>query len=170
MTIYGFFKNNELVYIGQTTMKVEYRIQKHFGSARLGKCQNMPIIRAIAKYGKECFNWKILYTCKCQNELNKKEYELINKHKPRYNVQPGGKNSKLADSTKLKISMRQQKKILCVDDQICFFSVLDAEAYYNAGKGTIGRVAAGKRNTYRGKKFEFINTTTTSKDEIAEVN
>ena len=63
----------------------------------------------------------------------------------------------------------QEKKILCVDDQICFFSVLDAEAFYKAGKGTIGRVAAGKRKTYRGKKFEFINTTT-SKDKRAEVN
>lgn len=146
------------MYVGQTIMKVEYRIQKHFGSARLGKCQNMPIIRAIAKYGKDSFKWRILAICKSQEELNKLEYEMINKHKPRYNIQPGGKNSPLAESTKRKISKRQQKKILCVDDQICFFSVLDAEAYYKAGKGTIGRVASGKRKTYRGKKFEFINT------------
>lgn len=129
----------------------------------------MPIIRAISKYGKDCFNWKILATCKTQDELNQQEVKLIAQHSPRHNVQSGGKNGKLADSTKKQISERQKKKILCVDDQICFFSVIDAEQFYNAGKGTIGRVAQGKKNSYQGKKFEFINCKT-SMDERAEVN
>ncbi len=157
MTIYGFFKDNELVYIGQTTMNVESRIYKHFNSAKVGRNLNMLIIRAIRKYGKEVFSWEVIKECKNQDELNNLEINLIKKYKPRYNIQLGGKNSKLAESTKKKISEIQKKRIMCVDDQICFFSVLDAEKYYKAGKGTIGRVANKIRNSYRGKKFEFIN-------------
>lgn len=158
MTLYGFYKDNQLVYVGQTTMKVEDRINKHFNSAKVGRNLNMLIVRSIRKYGKDCFDWKILKTCNCPEELNNLEIEYISKHKPKYNIQPGGKNSKLAESTKKKISEVQKKRILCVDDQICFFSVIEAESFYGAGKGTIGRVARGQRNSYRGKKFEFINT------------
>lgn len=118
----------------------------------------MLIIRAIRKYGKNSFTWKILKTCQNLEELNQEEEKYIALHKPKYNIRPGGVNSRHAEATKKKISNLQKKKILCVDDQICFFSVLDAEAFYKAGNGTIGRVARGLRNTYRGKKFAFINT------------
>jgi group I intron endonuclease len=140
-------------------MPVEKRIWKHFNSAKLKKDRGMLIIRAIIKYGKEVFTWKVLENCNSLKELNLRECELIKKHNPRYNIAIGGENGGgHSTSTKLKLSNIQKKKILCVDDQICFFSVLDAEAFYKAGKGTIGRVAAGRRNSYRNKKFEFINT------------
>lgn len=156
MTLYGLYLEDKLVYVGQTINKVEHRVQKHFGSARLGKCQNMPVVRAIKKYGSDSFSWKILETCKTQEELNELEVKWISNHKPRYNVQKGGKNSKLHESTKKQISERQKKRIICLEDEICFFSVIDAEAFYKAGKGTIGRVAKGKRPHYRGKTFKFL--------------
>jgi len=129
----------------------------------------MPLIRSIAKYGKSAFTWRVLKTASTQEELNSLEIELIKKYNPRYNIQPGGKNSRLAASTRKKISEIQKKKIECIDDQICFFSVIEAEDFYNAGRGTIGRVAAGQRNSYKGKKFKFINYKI-SKDESAEIN
>lgn len=118
----------------------------------------MPIIRAIIKYGKDSFTWKVLKTCNTLAELNVAEMNYIREYNPRYNIALGGVNGQgHSKNTRLKISNVQKKKILCVDDQICFFSVLDAESFYKAGNGTIGRVASGKRNSYRGKKFEFIN-------------
>lgn len=160
MTIYGFFKENELVYVGQTTMPVHKRIQKHFNSAKNKRCLNMLIIRAIIKHGDDKFSWKVLKTCKNKQDLNISEMNFIKKYSPRYNICKGGMNGQgLSDETRKKISEFQKKKILCVDHGICFYSVLDAEYYYKAGKGTIGRVAAGSRKSYRGLKFEFITTT-----------
>ena len=157
MIVYGFYKNNELVYIGQTTMRLEKRIQCHYSCAKLKKNTCMLIVRALIKYGIESFSYKVLKECKNLEDLNDSEISLIKEYNPRYNIRLGGVNGKHSKETKLKISNIQKKKILCVNDQICFFSVLDAEAFYNAGKGTIGRVALKKRNSYRGKTFEFIN-------------
>ena len=157
MTIYGFFKDNELVYIGQTRMKVEARIWKHFNSAKLKKDKGMPIIRAIVKYGPDKFTWEVLKVCNSIKELNISEMDYIKKYNPRYNIARGGVNG-LGHSkeTRKKISELQKKRIMCIEDQICFFCVLDAESFYNAGKGTIGRVASGRRKSYKGKTFKFI--------------
>lgn len=158
MIIYGFYRANELVYIGQTTMPLIKRLQSHFSNAKVGRNLCMLIVRALRKYGKESFTWEILKECSTKEELNLVECRLIKKHNPRYNIATGGAygfgHSK---ETREKISNIQKKRIMCIDDQICFESVLDAEKFYNAGKGTIGRVAAGKRRSYKGKKFKFIN-------------
>lgn len=158
MTIYGFYRKNKLVYVGQTINKVDYRISKHYSDAKKNKNSSMLIVRAIAKYGANFFTWKVICECTTMEELNQKESEYISKFNPRYNIRPGGYNAPLALSTRKKISEFQKKKILCVDDQICFYSVIECEQFYNAAKGTIGRVAKGLRNSYNNKKFEFINT------------
>lgn len=94
-------------------------------------------------------NKKLVYVGQTVNSVQ----DRISKHKGDARL---GKNTKLAESTRKKISEVQKKKILCVDDRICFYSVIECESFYNAGKGTIGRVTHGLRNFYRGKNLNLL--------------
>ncbi len=157
MFVYGLYKDSILVYIGQTRSNPAKRLSKHFSDAKLGKNDCMLIIRAIRKYGRDSFTLKILKDCSTIDEMHVVEYELINLYSPRYNIARGGqKGLGHSESTRKKISEIQKKPILCVTDNICFKSVIDAEDFYKAGRGTIGRVASGQRKAYRGMKFLFI--------------
>ena len=156
MIVYGLYRENTLVYIGQTRSSIQNRVSKHFSDAKLKKNVCMNIVKAIIKYGKEAFSYKILKECDSIEEMNTWECQLISQYNPRYNIALGG-SSGLGHSEKTRklIGDIQKKKIECVTDGICFNSVIEAEAFYNTA-GTIGRVAKGHRKAFRGKQFKFI--------------
>jgi len=91
---------NNKIYIGQTCRKE--RIDEYFGSG-------VKISLALKKYGKESFKKEIIDTANSLDELNEKEIYWINffesyKDSVGYNIELGGKNKVVAESTKLKIS------------------------------------------------------------------
>lgn len=108
-------KINNKYYIGQTIQCVKQRFREH-----CRKTKNTSIINnAINKYGKDNFTLQIIDTAKTIAELNKKEIFWIKKlksNKVGYNIEPGGKNCKLAQSTIAKISKtRKRKPVIAVN-------------------------------------------------------
>jgi len=83
-------KINGKCYIGQTIQTLDNRIRGHKSEKK-----NTAFKRAINKYSIDGFNWKILYECSTQEELNKQEIYYINlydtfKSSNGYNSAPGG--------------------------------------------------------------------------------
>jgi len=93
MSIYMFTNSvNGKRYIGKTSRPVEHRLNEHFSGKHIDK---MPIVKAIKKHGKDNFSIEILFETDCKDELNLKEIEFINSHKPEYNISPGGEGGAL---------------------------------------------------------------------------
>jgi len=98
--IYGIIykttnKINGKIYIGQTVQFLDLRISAHMSEA-LFKKDNMYFHKAIRKYGKENFEWKIIAECSSLEELNKTEIEMIKKYNTfenGYNLTMGGEGS-----------------------------------------------------------------------------
>lgn len=89
---------NDKIYIGQDSRDNP----KYLGSGVI-------LLRAIKKYGKDSFKKVTLEKCSSYDELNDKERYWINKLMATnkdigYNIDEGGKNRALAESTKLLIS------------------------------------------------------------------
>lgn len=91
MIVYFVHKNKELVYIGQTVMSLAKRRAKHYSEARKGR--GSVFGAGIRKHGEDSFEWTIVADFKIQEECCRYEKEAIAKHKPRYNMQSGGKKS-----------------------------------------------------------------------------
>lgn len=89
MVVYLVFKKGECVYIGQTKQSLTKRKSKHFCDARKGR--GSVFGAAIRKHGEEAFAFVEFIKCSSQECLDRYEKELIAKHKPRYNMQTGGK-------------------------------------------------------------------------------
>lgn len=66
---------NNKVYIGKTTHKLEYRIKDHLKESNNNS--KLPFHRAIRKYGKDKFIWRVLFKSDKENELNAKEIFYI---------------------------------------------------------------------------------------------
>src|SRR5580704_3159657 len=88
-------KINEKSYIGQTIGPIEKRWNSHCSKQKRG---HGIFYRAIAKYGKENFEIKILARCNSIQEMNHREVyyiKLFNTLAPNgYNLDTGGKNKK----------------------------------------------------------------------------
>lgn len=100
-------KINGKSYIGQTTRSVQERWTDH---CTLTKSKHRSAIReAISKYGKGAFILETIDEALTIEELNEKEVDWILKLETLspggYNLDSGGKNKKLHDQTKLKISL-----------------------------------------------------------------
>lgn len=87
-------KINGKQYIGQTTKTLDERSEEHWKARYSFKTY---FKKALIKYGKKNFIWKILYKCKTVDELNQKEIVLIKKFNTLspngYNLTVGGKGS-----------------------------------------------------------------------------
>jgi len=99
---------NGKVYIGQTTLKFNLRLNRHRHDAR-HKPKTL-IGRAINKYGEHNFKWVTIDHCDSKEELNEMEFHYIkqyNSFKPNgYNMTLGGEGSLgLIPSMKTKIKM-----------------------------------------------------------------
>jgi group I intron endonuclease len=95
-------KINNRYYIGQTTRNLHERKLEHLRDNRY------PIDRAIQKYGNENFEWKVIDEANDQDVLNMLERLHISRYESLttqwgYNLESGGSNGKLAESTKEKI-------------------------------------------------------------------
>lgn len=101
------------VYIGQTTGDLSTRLQGHFYKSENGF--KYAISEAIRKYGQTHFTIEEIDSAKTLEELNEKEvywiafYNSIAPHG--YNLCSGGKNFKMSDETKKKMSEAGKGKI-----------------------------------------------------------
>jgi group I intron endonuclease len=115
MTAYGIvylIRNleNGKVYVGQTTQTIALRWKQHcLDTSR----RAYPLHLAIRKYGRDRFHISIVAECVDQDELNRRERELIEQHRAcvrgvGYNVRAGGDGGgPLSAKTRAKISARQ---------------------------------------------------------------
>lgn len=98
---------NGKMYIGQTISKVSTRWSQHIHAAFKNRSNSL-IALAIKKYGKESFNVETIEICDHIEQLNIREQELIKQHNTLspngYNLDSGGKNNIMHQSTKDKIS------------------------------------------------------------------
>ena len=104
---------NGKCYIGQTIKPIEQRKHEHIWNATNKKYRSY-LHNAINKYGIENFKWEILCACSTNDELNKKEIDLIieqNSYLPNgYNLTFGGggiSGYKHTEETKQKISKKR---------------------------------------------------------------
>jgi group I intron endonuclease len=97
-------KINGKYYIGQTYRTLEERWKEHQGDKRYCKY----LYRAIKKYGKDNFEVKTIVLCNSMEELNAREQFCIRIFKSLaptgYNLDNGGKNKKVHEETKKKMS------------------------------------------------------------------
>ena len=79
-------------YIGKTEKSLDIRRDQHLLAAK--QKSQFAFHRAIAKYGKDAFEWHICETCKSSEDLNVKEREYIQLYesfgKNGYNMTAGG--------------------------------------------------------------------------------
>jgi group I intron endonuclease len=100
-------KINGKRYIGQTIQLMSIRWSQHIHSSIKNK-NNTLISRTIKKYGKENFEVKVIARCNSIEEMNHREQyyiKLFNTLAPNgYNLDSGGKNKIMHQSTKDKLS------------------------------------------------------------------
>ena len=109
-------KINGKVYIGQTIKNKEDRWRDHVYKSEHGGVY--AISNAIRKYGKDNFNVELISRCDNIKQLNQREVKYIQLYNSLcpsgYNIEIGGKNKILHQSTKDKISKtlkgRKRKK------------------------------------------------------------
>jgi group I intron endonuclease len=101
---------NNKIYVGQTINIIENRIKRHQYELKNNKHANIYLQREFNKFGIHCFEFNILYFGIITiDELNEIEINLIQKYKSNdenfgYNILLGGKNQKLPETVKNKIS------------------------------------------------------------------
>ena len=88
--VYEIYKQDEPEknYIGYTKLKLNQRFNAHVSSSK--KQSRMPICHAIAKYGRDAFDIRLLFEYDNKPNAVNKEIELIASMKPRYNAHTGG--------------------------------------------------------------------------------
>lgn len=114
MIVYKITNNvNGKLYIGQTVSKMSTRWSQHV-SAAVNNRSNSVFALAIAKHGKESFTVEIIHTCVSIEEMNELEIKTIadlNTLSPKgYNLDSGGKNCRMHESTKEKLSEARKGK------------------------------------------------------------
>ena len=98
---------NNKKYIGQS-INIGARMEQHATALKHGKHYNEHLQRSYNKYGRECFEFKIIEVCN-KNELDAKESHYISEYrttefKKGYNQRDGGHQPKLTNYSKIKIS------------------------------------------------------------------
>jgi group I intron endonuclease len=105
---------NNKSYIGQTIQDWERRVKCHFWEANRKEHEETKLNRAILKYGKDNFVWKLITNCD-EYQLDNKEIffiKVFNSYKQGYNSTIGGQgisNFKVSEKTKSKIREFQIK-------------------------------------------------------------
>lgn len=101
---------NGKLYVGQTTMDVQKRFDKHARMARLGRECGMPLLRAMRKYGSKAF--EIVFSMHCDNLRTMDAWEifLIAHLETRnrdigYNVREGGSSMGEMDRARMSKAM-----------------------------------------------------------------
>lgn len=90
-------------YIGSTKDR-KGRWRKHKGSLKNNEHHNPHLQNAWNKYGEKAFEFSVIETIQNQGNLFDREQYYLDKEDPEYNIRPQADRSKLAESTKRKIS------------------------------------------------------------------
>lgn len=107
-------KDTGRIYIGQSTnLKARFAGYKSSGGSGNGKSF---IKRAIKKYGKDAFEYKVLVYCEGKDYLNDLEVNAIaayNSIVPNgFNIEIGGGNAPLADHVKKAVAEANKKRVI----------------------------------------------------------
>lgn len=150
-------KINGKRYIGQTKTSVQKR-WGHNGYEYTHKSPNSLFAKAINKYGWDNFEHQILFENLTKEEANQKEIELIAFYKSNnknygYNLTAGGNSNTLNDEqkeqrSKLNYAMWENgifkkainKEVYCIELNLIFESVLEAERLTGVDNSTIQKV------------------------------
>ena len=150
-------KINGKRYIGQTKTSVQKR-WGHNGYEYTHKSPNSPFAKAINKYGWDNFEHQILFENLTKEEANQKEIELIalfksNNENYGYNLTAGGSSNTLNEEqkkqrVKLNYEMWENgifkkainKEVYCIELNLTFESVLEAERLTGVDNSTIQKV------------------------------
>lgn len=164
--IYGIYRNNILVYIGQT--KDFYsRWMAYKGSVRRGQTKNMPIMRAMVKYGFDAFEFHNLVETETTLQADRLEELLIACLDPRYNVTRGGASTrdKYCVKVRAKISeaIRNRPRhlfrvtpIICLDTGEYFFSISEAQrSVGRPGMSHIRNHLRGQSSVALGRRYAY---------------
>lgn len=168
MVIYGIYRNNECVYIGQTRSPLWLRISKYRSDSKLGRNKSMLIIRAMIKYGFNVFQFKILEECFSLEKLDEAEVSYIKDLKPRYNIGGGGFYHKhVTPETRARMSAANRRRrpdqfrvqpVICLDTGQWFCSASEAGRQLNIPRRSIDQAInnttkSGKQCKAYGKSF-----------------
>ena len=168
---------NNKIYIEQTVNTLEARKSQHERSYKYGK--RTAFSNAIHKYGKENFEWKVIYVAKSINELNEKETYFIEKYKSLitqngYNLKRGGENDFLTQEVKDKISKAQlgeknhmfgkigalnptAKKVINITTGKIFGSACEAARFDNTNFSHVCAVCRGERGSTQGNVYRYLD-------------
>jgi group I intron endonuclease len=108
-------KINNKIYIGQTIRTLNKRIDEYKKTLKKGILFNDYLHKAFQKYGFDSFLFTVIEDIDSIDELNEKEIFYIKKYNSNhrafgYNIQPGGRNAKLSEETKKKMSLSRKGK------------------------------------------------------------
>lgn len=120
-------KINNNSYIGQTAHSISRRKSQHTWDV-LKDRDNMYFHKALRKYGKENFDWSVIYECNNKQELNIMEVYFIgyyDTHKNGYNLTIGGEGisgykltkkmrQRISDTNKGRIRSEETKKKISI--------------------------------------------------------
>lgn len=114
---------NNKIYIGQTTLTLDFRLKLHISSAYNPSAKNKTILgSAIRKYGKDNFKIELVKKCKSKQDLDnwEKLLILIAKHHQYgcYNIGSGGEGWSRGDVRKkwtyeMKLNLAFKRKSKC---------------------------------------------------------
>lgn len=171
-------KINGKRYIGATVKTLAARRYAHVCDAMANRKGCRVFNAAIRKYGRDAFEWVVLYEFGTREEAFTKEIELIASLKPEYNLTKGGQGIiglKRTEQWKQRISGAlkgrkpsperialldrirpdSRKSVVCVNDGKFFKSINDAGIFYGLNPSCVGRVTRGIQHSV-GKNLHFV--------------
>lgn len=86
---------NEKVYIGQTSLTLNHRLQQHIKDSKRKNIKNRPLYKAFRKYGYENFDIEIVEECSNNVVDEREKYWIMyyNSYKNGYNATLGGEGT-----------------------------------------------------------------------------
>jgi group I intron endonuclease len=155
----AYNKKNNKIYIGYTQNTLFKRISSHYYSSNNNIYNNF-FHSSLFKYGKDNFNWYILYQSKNIIDLKTQETFFINlfnsnNKKYGYNLSTGGESPKLNNSSRMKISKKTKKRNLTGERNPFFGKKHSTETKKHLSKIRIG-VLVGNKNPFFGKKHSLV--------------
>jgi len=99
-------KINNKIYIGYTSKSLETRWKQHYNRA-IKTSNNTPFYNAIRKYGKDCWEKKVIFECNEVVFVKQKEVEFISEYKSYFN----GYNATLGGDGNNGITMSKESNI-----------------------------------------------------------
>lgn len=169
-------KVNNLVYIGQTNRKIEYRLSTHINHAKIKKSFSLE----MEKVGFNNFYIELLDKCRSRKMADIKEAYYIGKYNSvwpnGYNKQFGGtRKFRCSDEMranmskghigkkhqenvieKMRASSYRKRRTLCLNNNKEYNSASDAARDLGLRPTSVSRVAAGLRPMTHNFKFKYL--------------